>query len=143
MNDLQSFDQLIGLITRYIAQQESNHLQSGDLSELSMKQIVYLETIAQLGAPTFGDLSRQLGISKPSVTAIVNKLIQKGYLERVQSEADRRTYHIHLTAKGQDLSAAHHRVHAMIAQQFSEALTEAELDQLAGLLQKIARSIHM
>jgi DNA-binding MarR family transcriptional regulator len=141
MDTQHSFDQLIGLITRYIAQQESDHLKSGDLSDLSMRQIVYLETVAALGEPTFGDLARQLGISKPSVTAIVNKLILKGYLERVQSDDDRRVFHVHLTEKGVRLSEAHHEVHARVARQISSVLSEAEQQLFAGLLKKIMQSI--
>jgi DNA-binding MarR family transcriptional regulator len=141
MDTKQTFDQLIGLITRYIAQQESDRLKSGDLSELSMKQILYMETIATLGEPTFGDLARQFGVSKPSVTAIVDRLIQGGYLQRVRSEADRRVFHVHLTEKGRQLSTAHHEIHAKIARHMSEALSEAELDQFAHLLEKISRSI--
>ncbi len=141
MNEIPPFDRLIALITSFIARQESDALKSGDFSELSMKQIVYLETIAGIGHPTYGDLARHFGISKPSVTAIVDKLIQKGYLERVQSDADRRVFHVHLTEKGSQLSAAHHEIHAKIARQMSSALSEAEFAQFARLLQKISRSI--
>jgi DNA-binding MarR family transcriptional regulator len=141
MDDILPFDHLISLITRYIAEQESDALKSPDFTELSMKQIVYMETIAALGHPSYGDLARQFGISKPSVTAIVDKLIQKGYLERVQSDADRRVFHVHLTEKGSQLSAAHNAVHAKIARQMSEALSDAEFSQFAHLLQKISRSI--
>jgi DNA-binding MarR family transcriptional regulator len=138
-----SFDQLIGLITRYIAEQESDNLKIGELAELSMRQIVYLETIAALGEPTFSDLAHRLGISKPSVTAIVDKLIQKGYLERVQSDADRRVFHVHLTEKGRHLSETHHAVHARIAGQIAQALSGPELAEFARLLQKIIQSIHL
>jgi DNA-binding MarR family transcriptional regulator len=140
-NSLQSFDQVIDLLTRFFAQQEADALQSAEFSELSMKQIVYLETIAALERPTFSDLARRLEVSKPSVTAIVDKLVQKGYVERVQSAEDKRAYHILLTAKGASLSEIHHQIHQHIARHFSEALTAAELDQLAGLLHKVIRHL--
>jgi len=43
-----------------------------------MKQILYLDTIAGLGKPTSSELAKRFEISKPSMTALVGKLIQKG-----------------------------------------------------------------
>ena len=41
-----------------------------------MRQVLYLETIAQLEHPSFGELAEALEITRPSVTALVAKLIR-------------------------------------------------------------------
>ena len=135
-----SFDQLIAILTRSFAELESQALNESELAELSMKQLIYLDTIARLDHPTFSDLARRLGVSKPSVTAIVGKLLQKGYVEKIQSAEDRRAFYVLLTEKGKALSQLHENLHRRIAEHFTHALDEHELHQLARLLSKALKS---
>jgi len=135
-----AFDQLIAILTRSFAELESQALNESELAELSMKQLVYLDTIASLDQPTFSDLAKHLQVSKPSVTAIVGKLMQKGYVEKVQSTEDRRAFHLLLTNKGRTLSQMHENIHRRIAEHFTHALDEHELQQFARLLKKALRS---
>jgi DNA-binding MarR family transcriptional regulator len=135
-----AFDQLIAILTRSFAELESQALNEGELAELSMKQLVYLDTIASLDHPTFSDLAKRMQVSKPSVTAIVGKLIQKGYIEKVQSTEDRRAFHLLLTDKGKTLSQMHENIHRRIAEHFTHALDQHELHQFARLLNKALKS---
>jgi DNA-binding MarR family transcriptional regulator len=135
-----AFDQLIAILTRSFAELESQALNEGELAELSMKQLVYLDTIASLDHPTFSDLAKRLQVSKPSVTAIVAKLMQKGYVEKVQSTEDRRAFHLLLTGKGKTLSQMHENIHRRIAEHFTHALDDHELRQFARLLNKALKS---
>ncbi len=135
-----AFDQLIAILTRSFAEFESQALNQGELAELSMKQLIYLDTIAGLDHPTFSDLAKRLEVSKPSVTAIVSKLMQKGYVEKVQSEEDRRSFYVLLTDKGKALSQMHANIHRRIAEHFTQALDEHELHQFARLLNKALKS---
>ena len=138
--DQPAFDQLIAILTRSFAELESQALNEGELAELSMKQLVYLDTIASLDHPTFSDLAKRMQVSKPSVTAIVGKLIQKGYVEKVQSAEDRRAFHLLLTDKGRTLSQMHENIHRRIAEHFTHALDQQELHQFARLLNKALKS---
>ena len=135
-----AFEQLIAILTRSFSELESQALNESELAELSMKQLIYLDTVARLDHPTFSDLAKSLGVSKPSVTAIVGKLIQKGYVEKVQSAEDRRAFYVLLTDKGKALSQLHDNVHRRIAEHFTHALDEDELHQLARLLSKALKS---
>jgi DNA-binding MarR family transcriptional regulator len=135
-----SFDHIVELLTRHFAELESAAIQESELSELSMKQIVYLETISTLDPPTFSNLAKRMRVSKPSVTAIVSKLIQKGYVERAQSLSDKRTFFILLSEKGRSLQRVHADLHRKIAGHFTHALDENEQAHLAYLLEKILKS---
>lgn len=133
-------NQIIDLLTHNFAQLEAQAFQESELTDLSMKQVVYLEIISRLENPTFSDLARELGVSKPSVTAIFIRLSQKGYLTKVQSADDRRTFFIHLTEKGKALQQVHENLHRKIAEHFASALTQDELAHLGKLLQKIVET---
>jgi DNA-binding MarR family transcriptional regulator len=132
-----SLDHTIGILSALIAEMESQAMQHAEFGELSMRQVLYLQTIAEMDRPTFGELAERLKVSKPSVTAIVTKLIQKGKVTKEQSNEDRRTFHIVLTEKGTEFIRMHQAVHQEMAQFFTNRLSENELQQLTGLLEKV------
>lgn len=134
---LEPFIEIVSLL---IARMESQAIGQDQFAELSMRQVYYLETILRMESPTFSDVAQNLDITKPSVTAIVEKLIRKGYVEKVQSDKDRRTYHIVPTAKAVEFSRLHENTHRQLAQLFMQNLNETEIQQLAGLLQKILQN---
>ena len=136
----EQFEQVIRLLTHNFADLESKALHESGLAELSMKQIVCLDTIARLERPTFSELALHLGVSKPSVTAIIAKLLSKGYVQKIQSEADRRVSYVLLTDKGRLLSQAHQNFHRKIAQHFAGVLDPLELQQLGRLLYKVVKA---
>ena len=127
----------IEIVSRLIAKMETQAIGQEQFAELSMRQVYYLETILRMESPTFSDVAQSLAITKPSVTAIVEKLIQKGYVEKIQSEKDRRIYHIVPTAKAAEFSQLHENTHRQMAQLFAQNLNDDEIQQLAGLFQKI------
>ncbi|MBQ9664536.1 MAG: MarR family transcriptional regulator [Oscillospiraceae bacterium] len=66
---------------------------------LSAMEAFSLEIIELLDAPTIGEFADFLNISQSNATYKVNSLMRKGYLERQNSETDRREYHLVLSEK--------------------------------------------
>ena len=64
---------------------------------LSAMEAFSLEVIKMLGQPTVGQFAEFLNISQSNATYKVNSLIKKGYLERENSQTDRREYHLVLS----------------------------------------------
>jgi DNA-binding MarR family transcriptional regulator len=52
------------------------------------------------GILSTSDIGRKLGISKPNVTSLLDKLVAKGYVERLPDGNDRRVIRIAVTHKG-------------------------------------------
>lgn len=61
-----------------------------------------MEGIMALGNPTVAQFAQAMHISTPNASYKINSLIQKGYVEKVRSETDRREYHLHPTQKYMD-----------------------------------------
>lgn len=57
------------------------------------------EIIGALDNPTINEFANFINVSAPNATYRVNSLIQKGYIEKVQSETDKREYHLRVTEK--------------------------------------------
>lgn len=131
-------EQIVEKISALMASLESQAFQQGDFAELSMRQMHYLETIVRLGQPSFGELAEALQITRPSVTAIVNKLAEKGFVRKLQDNDDRRSFHILLTEKGRRFSQVHAGMHRQIAYALVARLNPAEVEQLTALLNKVA-----
>ncbi len=135
-----SLETTIEIATSLLAELESQAFQEEGFSELSMRQVNYLNTISHMGHPTFSDLAKKLGVTKPSVTAIVGALIRKGYVQKVQDPEDKRSYHIVITPKAVDFEKIHVSMHQRIAMLLTSQLDPDEAEQLAKLLEKAVKA---
>lgn len=129
-------EQIVAIVSRLFAEMETVAFKQEGFAELSMRQVLYIDTIAHMECPSFGELAEALGISRPSVTVLVGKLIRKGYLQKVQDGEDRRSFHIHLTEKGRQFTRLHKNVHERMVKVMIERLSETEVEQLAMLMKK-------
>jgi DNA-binding MarR family transcriptional regulator len=141
MAKTQTLEKVVELASGLMAELESQAFADERFAELSMRQIHYLNTIIRLEHPTFSDLAHELEVTKPSVTAIVGTLINKGYVQKVQDAEDRRSYHIVLTTKGRDFDRLHEAIHKRLADFLAAQLDEAEAQQLARLLGKALQGL--
>lgn len=119
--------------------EEMTHLE--DFSGLTFAQIGYLETIARLGHPSVTDLATTLKISKPSVTVAVQKLCAGGYLKKVNSCTDKRSWHMHLNTRGERFLEAHKKSHAAVARTIVGAFKAEEMEKVTFMLQKLVDHI--
>ena len=61
-----------------------------------------MEVIHSLKNPTVNEFAKFLDMSSPNAAYKVNNLVKKGYLKKVQSEEDKREYHLQVTDKYMD-----------------------------------------
>lgn len=122
---------------RSILRIEEQSLKS-TLPDLSVNEMHLLETIGKThgNGRTVSGIAEELGITQPSVTAAVNKLVKKGYVERWRSEEDGRVVYIYLTKRGHRAYALHTYFHENMVRSVTKELTEEEK---AHLLKGILR----
>jgi len=84
------------------------------------------------------DLAGRLNMHASRLVAIIDRLEERGLVDRETSDSDRRIYCLRLTAAGHGSLAAIGRVARAHQEAICEGLSEAERAQLAGLLRKIA-----
>lgn len=68
-------------------------------ASLTTVETFCMETIMALGTPTVNEFATFMRISPPNAAYKVNSLVKKGYIRRVQSETDRREFHLEVTQK--------------------------------------------
>ena len=133
--------ELIEIITKIIGDLEVQFVKKFQEEGFTARQIVYIEMINTLGNPNLGEIAKALKLSKPSVTAIVDKLASKGYIEKFQSDEDRRSFHVHLSAKGNMLVRMHEETHNKIIDLLKNNLDSKDLTKLVTILNKVVSKV--
>lgn len=133
--------EIINFISKATKDNKEAVLSEDEFSKLTIKQYFYLDLIARLKKPTFTDLAEALKITKPSVSNIVNKLIEKGYVYKEQCEDDQRSYHLFLSEKGLALIEAEQKIYRFFSYHIRTTLNKAELEQFDTILTKILNKL--
>lgn len=68
-------------------------------ASLSAVETFSVEAIYALDSPTVNEFASFTQISAPNAAYKVNNLIKKGYIRKIQSEQDKREYHLVVTEK--------------------------------------------
>lgn len=100
---------------------------------------VLLELVhAPEGPLRMSDLAERVTLSRSRVSRIVDDLERAGYVSRKEHPDDRRSALVAVTARGRAAFRAAAPVYvAEIERQFAAALSSAELDELASLLDRV------
>ena len=68
-------------------------------ASLTTVETFCMEIIYSIHNPTVNEFARIANISSPNAAYKINNLIKNGYLRKVQSENDKREYHLEVTEK--------------------------------------------
>jgi len=74
-------------------------------SGLSQGEAHILAHLAQSGAATVGELHKGLGHKRSTLTSILDRLVERGFVTRETGTQDRRTFVIALTRTGRPVAA--------------------------------------
>jgi len=112
--------------------------QSCSGEHLTRKQVSYLRVIDQHRDVTFSDLARYVDLSKPTVTELINRLIEEDCVYKERSDSDRRVCYIRLTDKGRQIAHAEEMTRFRLVERIECCLSEEEIRQLIALLNKLS-----
>ena len=107
-----------------------------DMQLISPKQFYYMEAIKKLKGPTAGELAEHFSVSRPAVTKIIDKLEDMGYVSRVVSKIDKRSFSVKLTKEGRELSKLNINASEFISSEIEGRLSIDEAKELRRLLDK-------
>ena len=137
MSHVSELKYLVERFTRLLAIMEDQVLTHKELSDLSIRQLNYLDLIRSFENPKVSDIVNHLGVSKPTVAIVLKDLMRKGYINKMQSSRDKRIYNIELTPKGKKINVIHDQAHERIVREIFHCLTVREVEQFQHLVVKI------
>jgi DNA-binding MarR family transcriptional regulator len=107
------------------------HALSAALADLNLSaaEINALANLGEGGTLSVRQLSERTGTRASTLTGLLDRLENRGYLMRELDPSDRRSFRLPLTDRGQEVAA---RALAAIANLEREALSRLDATQLAG-----------
>lgn len=124
----ETFHSILSLIRMLTEIFLKNFQPSDTLQDLSITQIKTLMTLRCEGSSTMSHISHIIELEKGSFTPVANKLIELGYIEKVQSTEDKRKSLLQLTELGYTFTERYHEEHTKYIYNQLNKLPEAERD---------------
>ena len=106
--------------------------------DLKIVEFSILMLVAQNPQVNQKQLGQALDISAPNMAVTLDRMVERGWVERVRSMKDRRAQHIHLTTAGAQLVQRAERIAATMEAPSLAMLSAAERALLIELLHKVA-----
>lgn len=103
-------------------------------TSLTTVETYCIEIIHAMGNPTIGEFASFIQISSPNAAYKVNSLIKKGYVRKVQSEDDKREYHLEVTDKYYDYYNMNAVYVKKVTERMKDRFTREELEVLEKVL---------
>ena len=105
---------------------------------LTLAQMIVLEIVAEDDRTTPKEIARRSGVSRATITSLIDKLEARGFVTRRRSEQDRRLIRVTATEAGRTLLAnAPNPLYAAFSARF-ESLPEWEQLMLLSALERVA-----
>ncbi len=108
-----------------------------DWEDLSMREYDVLYTLAKRGPSRIGELGESVLLSQPGLSRLVDRLAQRGLVERSDDPADGRSVQVGLTPQGAACQKTVGRRHARAVAQAMAELTPSEQEELRALAGKL------
>ena len=106
--------------------------------DLKIVEFSILMLVAQNPQVNQKQLGQALDISAPNMAVTLDRMVERGWVERVRSMKDRRAQNIHLTAAGVQLVQRAEKIAATMEAPSLAMLSAAERALLIELLHKVA-----
>ena len=105
----------------------------------SKSHILLLTFLEEEGPKRPSAIAERLKVTTGGVTVLTTKLIKGGFIERIQSEFDKRSAQIHITNDGKEiLKQSRLHVETMFNDMFS-MLSSEEIDTLKSIFKKMTQ----
>ena len=110
-------------------------------TSLTTVETFCMEIIYSINNPTVQEFARVAGISSPNAAYKVNNLIKKGYLRKVQSESDKREFHLEVTDKYLGYYNMSYQYIGTVMQRMEAHFTKEELATIENALEIMSEQL--
>lgn len=105
-----------------------------------LSHVQVLAMLNDVGTMSVSEISRRLGIAKPNITPLVDRLYESGYVDRQHDENDRRVVNIVLLEAGKEKLDA---IRATISRQIQAQSEDLSVSQFRELNESLSSIVHI
>lgn len=102
--------------------------------DLSLQEVIYMEIIIALGAPSVAEFSRYAKLSAPNTAYRLNRLEEKGYIRRMRNDRDKREFRIEATNRYRDEYGVIFDYIHLVCDRIEERFAPEEVDKFREML---------
>ncbi len=133
-------------LSRMIARILPNIIQGVHMGFLSTQSLTHTQFFVLIAIHSQGQCSMQqladkMRVSMPTMSGIIDRLVNAKYVTRVENPDDRRQVLIELNKEGKDLIAQFQQAVSMRWQDVLSALDASEIKTMSKILEKIGTSL--
>ena len=110
--------------------------------EIGWGQQFYVEYLREHPGATSQEMAERFRVDKATLTKIIKKLTEVGYLQVTSDGKDRRVKHLYLTEKAVPAAMRIKQIHAAFYEVLSAGIPPEELALTERTLQRMADNIH-
>ena len=136
----QTFTDIYMKFKVHFYQEIFNQLQSKEAA-LSTVEVFCAEIIYALKEPTINEFANFIHVSSPNAAYKISSLIKKGFIEKVQSEHDKREYHLRVTQKYFDYYNLSQSYLSRVTKRAEEHFTAEEIEKFDQMLAEISQAL--
>jgi DNA-binding MarR family transcriptional regulator len=109
---------------------------------IPLSHVQVLSMLNETGSMSVSEISRRLGIAKPNITPLVDRLIEVGLVDRQRDTVDRRVVNVVIQPEGQQKLAAIHGTIVEQVNEWSQNVSAEDFTQLSDSLATITRILN-
>ena len=137
-----SYSYLLDRTARRVKQYAQQKFSAGNFN-ITVDQWLILKNLDNDRYLKQTELAELTGKDTPTLTRIIDLLCKKGFTERVIHKTDRRSFTVHLTENGRQLSNELSPKVGDIRMKAWEGLSEADYEDLKRILNKIYQNLEL
>ena len=107
--------------------------------ELTSSQIKVLATFTERECYSMTELSQMLSVTLPTMTAMIDRLIQSGLVKRERDERDRRVVLVRLTGDGKKVISNLMEIRKQEIEKVLRTLEHEEVEVFLGSIESVAQ----
>ena len=109
--------------------------------DLSLQEVIYMEIIIALGAPTVAEFSRYAKLSASNTAYRLNKLEERGYIRRTRNDQDKREFRVEATNRYRDEYGVIFDYIHLVCERIEERFSPEDVDKFREMLGIISEEL--
>lgn len=86
-------------------------------------------------------IAERLDMDKPTISGIINRLVDKKYVEKLPNPSDKRSYLLKLTKESKTMLPSLEKINSLVISDAIEGLTDDEIDMFKSIISKIIENM--
>ena len=106
---------------------------------IPLSHVQVLSMLNETGSMSVSEISHRLGIAKPNITPLVDRLIEEKLVDRIRDTQDRRVGNVVILEAGREKLAAMRATIGEQVQEWAQNISAADFRELADALSSLTR----